>query len=258
MTETAMDKARLAAFVDGELSPEDAAEVVMHLADHPADQAYVDNLLSLNVLIADAYAAPLGEPVPPAILATIAADGQARPVTRLAAWRPGRMRMPGRMALGGGMALAAGLAAVIIVSDISDRTPGTVSVGMLPVDHAQAHALNELDTGETRMLGTGVAFSVTASFATTAKGVCREFNVAEDGKSRLDIGIACPAGDQPGHWRVEVTDTLITADNPAEITPASGAAADPVGAFLDQVGAGQVLTPEEEAAARSRNWRSAE
>jgi anti-sigma factor RsiW len=34
-----MDRERLAAFVDGALAPEDAATVVMHLADHPQDQA---------------------------------------------------------------------------------------------------------------------------------------------------------------------------------------------------------------------------
>ncbi len=41
---TVMDKDRLAAFVDGELTPEEAAAVVMHLARHPDDQAYVDDL----------------------------------------------------------------------------------------------------------------------------------------------------------------------------------------------------------------------
>ena len=48
----AMDRARLAAFVDGELSPEDSAAVVMHLADHPADQAYVDDLFAANAALA--------------------------------------------------------------------------------------------------------------------------------------------------------------------------------------------------------------
>jgi len=32
---TALDKHRLAAFADGELSPEEAAALVIHLADHP-------------------------------------------------------------------------------------------------------------------------------------------------------------------------------------------------------------------------------
>ena len=73
MTETTMDQARLAAFVDGELTPEDAAAVVMHLANHPADQAFVDELMALNEMIADAYDAPLHEPAPEAILSTIAA-----------------------------------------------------------------------------------------------------------------------------------------------------------------------------------------
>ncbi len=47
----------LAAFVDGELSPEEAAEVVMHLADHPADQTYVDDLFAANAALAEAFSA---------------------------------------------------------------------------------------------------------------------------------------------------------------------------------------------------------
>ena len=47
-----IDRTRLAAFVDGELSPEEAAAVVMHLADHPADQAYVDDLFAANAALA--------------------------------------------------------------------------------------------------------------------------------------------------------------------------------------------------------------
>ena len=64
---TAFDKDRLAAFGDGELSPEEAAAVVMHLADHPDDQAWVDDLIAANETLAAAFAAPLHEPVPEAI-----------------------------------------------------------------------------------------------------------------------------------------------------------------------------------------------
>ena len=61
----------LAAFVDGEMTPEAAAEVVMHLADHPLDQAYVDDLMAANEALAKAFAGPMSEQVPPRILAAI-------------------------------------------------------------------------------------------------------------------------------------------------------------------------------------------
>jgi len=61
---TVMEKDRLAAFVDGELSPEEAAAVVIYLADHPQDQAYVDHLTAANVALSQAFAAEVDEPVP--------------------------------------------------------------------------------------------------------------------------------------------------------------------------------------------------
>ncbi|PJN94791.1 hypothetical protein CNY89_12380 [Amaricoccus sp. HAR-UPW-R2A-40] len=66
-----MDHETLAAFVDGALSPEDSAGVVMHLADHPLDAAHVDALMELNALLGEAYAAPLHEPAPEPIVAAI-------------------------------------------------------------------------------------------------------------------------------------------------------------------------------------------
>ena len=60
-----MDQRLLNAFADGELEPEEAARVVMHLADCPEDQALVDAIMMMNVLLVRACAGPLEEPVPP-------------------------------------------------------------------------------------------------------------------------------------------------------------------------------------------------
>lgn len=57
-----MDKQHLAAFADGELSPEEAAAVVMYLADHPADQAWVDDLMAANAALAQAFSTPCTNP----------------------------------------------------------------------------------------------------------------------------------------------------------------------------------------------------
>jgi anti-sigma factor RsiW len=84
---TVMDKDRLAAFVDGELSPEEAAAVVLHLADTPVDQAYVDDLFAANEALAQAFGAPLSEPVPEAIHAAIMGPSAA---TNVVAFRPRR------------------------------------------------------------------------------------------------------------------------------------------------------------------------
>lgn len=258
MIETSMDKARLAAFVDGELSPEDAAEVVMHLAGDPVDQAYVDELMALNVMIGEAFDAPLHEPVPSAILATIAADGAAHadvqrviPMTRrtfsrrFATW-------------GGGMALAAGFAGFLVISDVGAPDPLTITVGPVPAASAQSLALAGLETGGSRLVAEGVELSITASFQTADKGVCREFRVARGDDTPLDLGIACPAAGSDAEWRIEAVDTVAKAEAAPTFTPASGQDADPIGDFLDMIGAGRALTPAEEAKARAQNWLSAE
>ncbi len=254
MTETTMDKARLAAFVDGELSPEDAAEVVMHLANDPVDQAYVDELMALNVIIADAYDAPLHEPVPPEILATIAADGEPTakeaPVVSLTGWRRSR-----RFAAWGGAALAAGIAVFLVVPGLQSPDLANVALGPIVADHPQSLALSELETGEKRKIGDVHRTQNDASFRTADKGVCREFAVNHETKPNLVSGIACPAASAPGGWVVEASVAVLSNENATAFTPASGDSSDPVGAFLDKVGAGRALTPDEEVDARSNGWR---
>ena len=95
MTETTMDKARLAAFVDGELSPEDAAEVVMHLANDPVDQAYVDELMALNVIIADAYDAEIIRMAPEGKLAPARRKAMVHKFATHAARRLQQLKDPG-------------------------------------------------------------------------------------------------------------------------------------------------------------------
>ncbi|MDG1207787.1 MAG: zf-HC2 domain-containing protein [Paracoccaceae bacterium] len=254
MTETTMDKARLAAFVDGELSPEDAAEVVMHLANDPVDQAYVDELMALNVMIADAYDTPLHQPVPPEILATIAADGEPTakeaPVVSLTGWRRSR-----RFAAWGGAALAAGIAVFLVVPGLQSPDLANVALGPIVADHPQSLALSELETGEKRKIGDDAEISITASFRTSDKGVCREFAVNHETKPNLVSGIACPAADVPGGWVVEASVAVLLNENTGAFTPASGDSSDPFSAFLDKVGAGRTLTPDEEVDARSNSWR---
>ena len=254
MTETTLDKARLAAFVDGELSPEDAAEVVMHLASDPIDQAYVDELMALNVIIADAYDTPLHEPVPPEILATIAANGEPTakeaPVVSLAGFRRSR-----RFATWGGAALAAGIAVFLVAPGLQSPDLADVALGLIVADHPQSLALSELETGATRKIGDDAEISITASFRTSSKGVCREFAVHHETEPNLVSGIACPAADTPGGWVVEASVAVLSNDNATTFTPASGESSDLVGDFLDKVGAGRALTPDEEVDARSNGWR---
>ena len=154
--------------------------------------------------------------------------------------------------------MAAGFATFMIMNEPGADDPGRVALGPLPADHAQTHALNELGAGQTRRFGDETEFSVTASFQTADKGVCREFRVTQGDGRRFDVGVACPAKGDAGDWVVEVVDIVGSGNAATSFTPASGEQSDPISGFLDSVGAGRMLTPAEEEVARATGWKRAE
>lgn len=247
MTRT-MDKEELAAFVDGELSPEEAAAVVLHLADHPADQAYVDDLFAANAALADAYGAPVGERVPDAILATI--DGAAV----RAAILPFRLRPVG---IAAGMAFAATLFAAVVLLQPKDQP--TLAIGPVMGGSALAEALDLMPSGEVAALPDGREMMVLSSFA-VANGYCREVEVVDLAGDQVELALVCQGAEVQGGnagWQVEVVvqEALPSAAPGAGFVAADGAMIAGLTPYLDQRGAGLALTPDEEAAAIAASWR---
>lgn len=248
---TMMDHDHLAAFVDGELSPEEAAAVVMHLADHPLDQAYVDDLTAANAALAQAFAAPMEEPVPEAMQRLITGEApmaqvlpfrRARPVIATAARWGG---------LAGGGALAAGLAFLLLMppADRHDLAPGP-----LAADSPIARMLASLPTGTVQSLDGGVEAMILSSVP-TPQGFCREIEVIHAEQDRLKLALACTEG---AGWSVDVViaESLADAGGENGFAPADGSEAQGIASFLDRIGAGAVLGPEEEALLIARGWRN--
>lgn len=246
MPATTMDPARLAAFADGELSPEEAAAVVMHLADHPADQAWVDDLMAANAALARAFGAPMTEPVPPRILAAI--EGAPAPTTVL----PFRRRaLPLRGLALGGLALAASVGLVALMLP----APGGPALALGPVEpgaRLSAH-LDALPSGQTVVLDGGAELTILASLPTAA-GFCREVEVIDRPAARLDMGLACR--DDAG-WQVQValSEPLPDAAAGQGHVPADGAETEALTPWLDRLGAGLALDAAAEAQAIARGWR---
>jgi hypothetical protein len=242
---TAMDKDHLAAFVDGELSPEDAAAVVMHLADHPADQAYVDDLMAANAALMQAFAAPLEEPVPPALRDLILG---AAPQAQVLPFRA-KPRIPIWGGLAAGAALAAALALVAF-----QPTGGTLDLvpGPLAESSPLTAALAALPMGQMQVMGDGSEVMILSSLP-TPNGFCREVEVIDTSADQLEAALACTTGTG---WTVEVviTESLTEASAAEGFGTASGAEAQSFAPFLDRIGAGASLTPAEEAAAIARAW----
>jgi hypothetical protein len=259
---TVMDKDRLAAFVDGELAPEEAAAVVMHLADHPGDQAYVDDLTAANEALAQAFAGPLSEPVPPAILAAIRgapAEAPAAPASPAGATVVPFRPRPRPMALVGGLALAAALAGVALLWPGAAPQGGAVALGLptlgpLAAGDALAGLVETQPAGAPLTLASGAEAMVLESFQTGTGRFCREIEVIDRARSQIGYAIACRAA---AGWAVEVALAEAAGGSATDFAPAAGEEAQALTLFLRDAGETRPLDPAAEAAAIARGWTAA-
>jgi hypothetical protein len=254
---TVVDKDRLAAFVDGELSPEEAAAVVMHLADHPGDQAYVDDLTAANEALAQAFAGPLSEPVPPAILAAIrgapaeaAAAAVAPAGANVVPFRP----RPALVA--GALALAAALAGVALLWPGAAPQGGAVALGLpalgpLAAGDELAGLVETRPAGVPLTLASGAEAMVLESFRTGTGRFCREIEVIDRAHGQIGYAIACRAA---AGWAVEVALAEAAGGPATDFAPAAGEEAQALTLFLRDAGETRPLDPAAEAAAIARGW----
>jgi hypothetical protein len=245
----------LAAFADGELAPEAAARVVMHLADHPEDQAYVDRIAVERTLLTRAYGPIASEPVPERIRAAI--EGRPPGKARVLPFLTQRRRLAGLAA-----GLAAAAAAVVLAVQLGGPRPvgpgveggaaPALAVGPVAPESPLAAALDARTSGEEVDLAPGARLSVAASFSDARGRLCREVAVVRDRQARLEQAVACTDG---AGWAVEIAASTPLAAGEEGFVPAAGPGSRAIERLLDEIGAGPALSPEEEAAARARGWR---
>ena len=243
MTQPAMTRSQLAAFVDGELSPEEAAAVVMHLADHPQDQAFVDDLFAANAALAAAFDAPMREPLPLRIRQAIhpAPGSTISPALR-----------PAPLALAGGLALAAGLVAAVALFD----RPVALDLALGPVKDgsALAQVLDTLPSGTVQDGGDGRQVMVLATLP-TPDGHCREIEVVDRDAAEIALGLACRGPGTGWSLAVVLTEPLQSVGTEDGFIAADGAEQQGLTAFLDRRGAGPALSPADEAALIGADWQ---
>jgi hypothetical protein len=241
MTVERMDPQVLAAFADGELPPEEAARVVLHLARCPEDQAQVDAIMALTETLGRAYDPVLAAPLPPAMAALLA-----EPAPTVV---PFRRRAP--LATLAGLSLAAGLALAALFWPAPPPAPGLLAQGPVPARSVLAEVLAELPAGETRMVDKGAEAMVLATLPLPDGRHCREIEIATDAGA-LHAGLACTAGDG---WDIVASLTLDPAPQDGGYVPASGAEVEALTAWLDAAGAGAALSPDAESALIGAGWR---
>ncbi len=238
-------EAEIAAFIGGRLHGSDADRVAEALETDPAAQAAAEAIGAADAgdqTLRQAFAAPLSEAPALALRATLLAGtgGVATPPRRArAAWAPA--------ALAASLALAAGFGAGWgLRPSGAPETPAVIAVGQ--ATGAVELALSSAPSGAAR---SGLA--PTATFRDSAGNACREFDVIDAAGAPAAAGVACR--DAQG-WRVLLIATHRDAAPAGPgFAPASGADADPVGDYLNAIGAGPALHPAEEAALIARGWR---
>jgi hypothetical protein len=241
-------EAEVAAFLEGRLAGADADRVAAALETDPAAQAAAERAAgagaATDALLREAYAAPLGEPAPRAMLDAV--RGSAGRVVPFERRRPRPTWAPA--ALAASVALVAGLAGGLALTGRGPSPVETAALGLGAATGAAAAALEGAPTGTE-----GGGLRLAGSFRDAAGRPCREFDALDAAGDALGHGVACRDADA---WRVvalaAATDGAAGGEGYA---PASGTEADPLAAALRALGAGPALSPAEEADAIGRGWR---
>ena len=257
MTPKVVDHDRLSAFADGELTPEEAAEVVMHLADHPEDQAFVDEVMAANEALVRAFAGPMSQPVPKPIHAAIfgLTDGAAESkdaAERVQEASTARI-LPFRRRVWAGLALAACVAGLGLALPQSPfhQGPGApvFEPGPLAAGSALHRAISGQASGQTLALD-GADLTILASLPVEG-GHCREAELIDRAKATLTMALIC---DEGAGWQVQVALSEPLPEAATGFVPAGGVETGALDLWLDRMGAGLALGPEEEARAIAGGW----
>ncbi|MFN3971368.1 MAG: anti-sigma factor family protein [Gemmobacter sp.] len=220
--------AMLMALADGELAPGDAGPLLARVAADPALARRFEVFVTTRSLMRDAYDAG---PVPDRLIQSIlGAPDEAAPKVVPFALRRRAVLAP--MALAASLVLALGVGGFLGARD-------PAQVAGQPAEIAAAALAGMQTGGETTFAG-GVA-RVLGSYQTDI-GPCRLIAVTSaDG--RTERAVVCK--EETG-WSAVLA---LTTGAAGVYVPAADAAVELVDGFLDQIGAGPALSPEEEAAA---------
>lgn len=227
MTQDAHDDGRLSAFLDGELSGPDQAAVAAAIASDRALGAKVERMRQADQALRAAIPlppTPIHDPLRQLILGA--------PATETTAARLRRFAAPV------GLALAAGLCGLMLGFGLAPRNGADL--------YAPASVVAALDGALSSQARAG-GVAVLSSFEDKSGRACRHFSVSQ--ASTSGEGIACRS---TGRWSMVAWDATAAVEPSGFETAGASAALDAVQSAL---GAGDPMTPAEEAAQIRDGWR---
>lgn len=245
----------IAAWLDGMLSPEDAAQFEAELARDPVLAEQVASWATNDALLRAAFRAPIVQGVDDALLAKMnlarpAAPTEPAPAIEATVLRfpepaandnPANRRSLRRWLAPAGGLLAAGLAVAVLLPGQHQATEGDPAMAQL------ASAMEQLPSRSTRTFPDGTSVTPVLSFAAKDGRLCREYTVSGTGG-----GIVCKG---PAGWTVEARASRGVAPADARVIRQAGG---PNGVALDAVytrlGASDPLPAAAEARLIAHGW----
>lgn len=246
----------LMAYADGELDAATAARVEAAAAEDPAVAARIEAFARTRTLVKDAAAivADAAAPVPAslveAVRAKVSAASRAEAEAEVVAFPDARSQARSRARSPSVWALPLAASIALVIGGAGGFFAGREGTGVANGPGvvaalgggAWSDALDRLPAGAETGIDVGT-LSVIGTFRTDAGELCREYRLAVDADEAFG-GVACRGADA---WQPRIV--VRTADPNAAFAPASGDRA--IEAYVDTIGGGTFLTPEEEAQALS-------
>jgi hypothetical protein len=255
----------LSAYVDGALEAGARAEVEARLATDAEARALLERLRVADRLAIEAFAAPMHEPPPQALVNAIlsaiapgAADRDASPGRRPPpAWNARRYALP----LAASLALAVGLAAGAFLGHRLAQPTGELALGVVPGESVLHRLLERYPSGSTLEIrgARGVArrVGVVATFMDRHARPCREVEVTPAGTDPHPVAAAVACRDAAGRWLVEGATRL--AGTPlatgSQFEPSGVPEKDALDGLLTLLGAQRALDHHEEKALIEGGWK---
>lgn len=242
---TGLDPALLGAYVDGELSPQEAEQVERHLANSPEDRRTVETLREMNAQLASAFGAPLRAPLPSPLRGRLA-GATARPSRRVGLLWP--------VAAGSALAASIAVAAAMLVGGyLGNATEPGLAAGDIAPSSPLHVLLESLPDGGRAEVGSGTA-TLSTTFIDGSGDPCRELEWSAGADASSTWAIACRRDEE---WLVEIALIRPAADRGASdaYIPAAGAGEEVMDAALAALRAGPVLGPNEVESLIDAHWR---
>ncbi len=236
-----VDEEKFFAWLDGELSGEEAAMVEREVAADPELQCRVTEHRAVAGRLRGAFATVAAQPVPGQLLA--ATQPRSANVLDFAAWREKLARpftSPGPQWAAVAATLALGIALGTIVNNERSNAPVEVQGGAVYAAGAVMEALDAqlASAGASRDVRIGLTFREQSG------AICRTF------ESSASTGLACR---DDGRWQLR---GLFAAPEGSQAEFRMAAGADPrLLEMVDAVIAGEPFDAAQEQAARERGWK---